>query len=386
MLPEDLDSVSLEDLRELVENRVREARTIDYKQGLEISTQGHRKEFLADVTALANTAGGDLLVGVAEQEGEPVALPGIEIRDFDALERQLLSLIRDGTEPRLRGVTVKAVETEANRYVLILRVPRSYGRPHRVVFGGHGHFYARDSSQKYRMDVEELRRAFMVLASQSEVEERFIVERTDLIRSDGGYARLEGTLKAILHLIPEASLVGAPDYDLGDVPWTDLRPLPRAALSFSNGFSLDVVYAYNDWAYTAFFRNGIIEAVERLIEHKRTIFPTPLQTEILEGTRSYLALMAKVGVEFPVRVYLTLVGIEGHSFPVWGVRELVGGPSRLDRDSVRLGAPVLEHAEVDLPRVLRPLFDRLWNAFGHPRCLDYDESGEWNPRERRPLA
>jgi hypothetical protein len=96
--------------------------------------------------------------------------------------------------------------------------------------------------------------------------------------------------------------------------------------------------------------------------------------------------MAKVGVEFPVRVYLTLVGIEGHSFPVWGVRELVGGPSRLDRDSVRLGAPVLEHAEVDLPRVLRPLFDRLWNAFGHPRCLDYDESGEWNPRERRPLA
>jgi len=374
------------DLMELKENGVRESRTLDYKSELPLDGREARKEFLADVTAFANTAGGDLVVGVTEKQGEPEAFPGIEIADWDEFQLRLTNLIRDGTEPRLQGLSFHRVSTTSGRYVLILRVPRSYRRPHRVVLGGHGHFYGRDSAQKYQLDVEDLRRTFTQAAGISEVLQQFRAERADLVRRDQAFSSVPHSPKAVLHLIPEDSLAGDRELDLSNIGLGEARPLPRAALGYSHGVALEGIYWYNEWAYTALFRNGIIEAVEALIVHKGMLSPNPLQQEVVDGVTSYLPLLRRLGVDPPFRIVLTLIGVKGCAFPVWSVDTLVRPRRQLVDDTLELNGPILDTFEVEPALALRPLFDRLWNAFGYARCGDYDETGAWRPRQRSVIA
>ncbi|MDO8502758.1 MAG: ATP-binding protein [Gemmatimonadaceae bacterium] len=72
------------ELQHLVENGVGESRQLDYKLELPGSSSGEKKEFLADATALANTAGGVIIYGVLELKdtngqntGLPATIPGI---------------------------------------------------------------------------------------------------------------------------------------------------------------------------------------------------------------------------------------------------------------------------------------------------------------------
>src|SRR6266511_1348956 len=75
-------------LESLRENAVAESRQLDYKERLPGERDDDKRELLGDVTALANTAGGDLIYGVRERRdaqgatGEPeaiVGLPGVNL-------------------------------------------------------------------------------------------------------------------------------------------------------------------------------------------------------------------------------------------------------------------------------------------------------------------
>jgi len=68
-----LEKISQADLQNLIDNAVAEGRTIEYKQALPGGTDSEKKEFLADVSSFANTAGGDLLFGISEDKGVPTA-------------------------------------------------------------------------------------------------------------------------------------------------------------------------------------------------------------------------------------------------------------------------------------------------------------------------
>ena len=66
MINKELASISLADLEDLLANTVGESRTLEYKSQLNLRSREERIELLADITAFANTAGGDLLFGVTE--------------------------------------------------------------------------------------------------------------------------------------------------------------------------------------------------------------------------------------------------------------------------------------------------------------------------------
>jgi predicted HTH transcriptional regulator len=58
-----LNQLSEKHLQSLIDNEIREGRTIDYKEKLETDA----KEFAKDVTSLANTLGGIIIYGVVEE-------------------------------------------------------------------------------------------------------------------------------------------------------------------------------------------------------------------------------------------------------------------------------------------------------------------------------
>ena len=63
MISKPLDAITLDDLHRLLENRISEGKTIEYKQVLPGGTDGEKIKFLRAVSSFANTAGGDLFYG-----------------------------------------------------------------------------------------------------------------------------------------------------------------------------------------------------------------------------------------------------------------------------------------------------------------------------------
>jgi hypothetical protein len=89
------------------------------------------REFLKDVSAFANTAGGDLLIGMDEQDGIVTAIPGLE-GDRDAILLRLEQVATANLTPRVVGLTMRAIPLASGKFVIAVRVPRSWLGPHRV--------------------------------------------------------------------------------------------------------------------------------------------------------------------------------------------------------------------------------------------------------------
>jgi predicted HTH transcriptional regulator len=58
-----LDKITEADLQNLIAAKVGESTYLDYKQQTYANSDDARSEFLADISAFANTLGGDIVIG-----------------------------------------------------------------------------------------------------------------------------------------------------------------------------------------------------------------------------------------------------------------------------------------------------------------------------------
>ena len=197
-----IDSITEDHLQSLIDDEERELRVTDYKRTLPGRTEGDKKEFLADVCSFANTAGGDLIYGMIESAGTPQELVGVDADDIDAEISRLESSVRDGIEPRIQGIRSQPVRLENSKHALVIRVPRSFSRPHVVTYKNHWKFYARSSNGKYQMDVGEVRRAFVLSESVADRIRVFRADRLGRIVSGETPVPIEGTGGDVLLIVP----------------------------------------------------------------------------------------------------------------------------------------------------------------------------------------
>jgi predicted HTH transcriptional regulator len=144
MLARALPDLAEADLLLLVTNSVAEGRDLEYKRDWPGNSDDDRKEFLADVSSLANAQGGDLVFGVEDADGIATAIPGVDPTNQDAAILRLENILRDGIEPRL-SVRVHWILLSNGRGALVIRVPGSLAAPHRVIFKNSGRFFNRNS-------------------------------------------------------------------------------------------------------------------------------------------------------------------------------------------------------------------------------------------------
>ena len=152
-----LDSVTEARLVALVSAGVAEGREIDFKLELPGGSDADKKELLSDVCSFANAGGGDILYGVDETGGVAVGVPGVAVPDADAEIWRLDSVIRGGLDPRMAGLRIEVVPLTGGRSVVVLRIPRSFARPHAVDYRGRFRFYSRGAAGKFEMDVAQVR-------------------------------------------------------------------------------------------------------------------------------------------------------------------------------------------------------------------------------------
>lgn len=160
MISRSFDEMGRSDLEALVANRVSERRDLEFKRDLPGETPEEIKEFLAEVTSLANAQGGDLIFGIEEKAGVATALVGLTVENQDKTLLRLENVLRDSIDPKLIGVQMEWIPLDEPFGAVIIRVPASLAAPHRVRYKKNGLFFGRNSGGKYEMDAQELRVAF----------------------------------------------------------------------------------------------------------------------------------------------------------------------------------------------------------------------------------
>jgi hypothetical protein len=262
--------------------------------------------------------------------------------------------------------------------------------PHRVVYQGKfGSFWARHSSGTYEMDTDDLRQAFTNSASVEEKISNYRNERVRAVIGNQTPVRLTRPNRMIGHLIPLDSFTSQLSFSVQELLGQFVNyPQFQCSLGRTPLINLDGVVSYDAAdggigaaGYVYAFRNGIIESVVDVLLHispmdtRRTkpVFKTGYPTEIIRSLRCYLKAMANLNVQPPVWFSLTLTGVEGMYIDMGGIDRY---PNPVDRD--RLDLPPVEITDLanpDCASLLRPMFDALWNASGHKRCFQYDQSG-----------
>src|SRR5690606_38962087 len=78
---------------------------------------------------------------------------------FDQESLRLEAILQSGVQPRIWGVKINSL-IDGDRRALTVYVPKSFDRPHRVTAYNSNRFYGRNSSGKFELDTDELRKMF----------------------------------------------------------------------------------------------------------------------------------------------------------------------------------------------------------------------------------
>lgn len=381
------------DLQDLVDRQEAERKTIEYKATLPGKTDEERKEFFGDVSSFANAAGGWLLYGIPAKDGVPEGLSGVQIDTADATILALENAIRDGIRPRFAVATV-VVPLTSGLSVVVMHIPRSYAAPHMVTFKHWSRFFTRDSNGRHPLDVDELRAAFARSESIAERMRDFRRQRIANVIADETPVPLIVGGKIVLHLVPFSAFdPGAGSrLDLSLLPTQfvysgQLQPINMGITHFRYNFDGFLTVGERSQTvaagYVQVFRTGGIEAVDAFMlrkdEHLGRLIPSvEFERGLVTALPRYLAVQQALGVEPPVAILLTLVGVRGYSLAT--KLPIPDDYTQIERDVLDLPEVLLDRFDITTataPQHLKPLFDIVWNATSYVRSLNYDEAGNW---------
>lgn len=302
-----LNQITDAPLSALIKAGAAESLHIEYKRETYGGNDDARREFLADISSFANSLGGDLVIGMAASKGVPTGFCPFT-GDADAEVLRLEQMARDGLAPRVANLRIVAVSLSQGGYVIVLRIPKSYNPPHRVIFKNSGRFWARSSAGKFEPNVEELRQVFVELPLIGDRVRSFRTERTAKIAAGEAPVGLLGGGNLILHVVPFSA------FDLGAV--LPLEEISRNVDSFppfdSRGasdfrFTFDGLLTASNAdglakpqrAYVQLFRTGMIEAVAsnlaRGTGNDMIVLPD-IEAKIVKSTCIYAASLQRFEV------------------------------------------------------------------------------------------
>ncbi|MBZ5656501.1 MAG: ATP-binding protein [Acidobacteriia bacterium] len=386
MIQKRLDDITEQVLAALISNGVREGRTIDYKRGLPGSTDADKKEFLADASSFANTATGDLVFGMDEDQGLPTQVTGIQTADLDLEIRRLESILAAGLSPRIR-YAIKVVSV-ANGQVLVMRVERGWTGPHRVIFQGHDKFYGRNSAGKYPLDVNELRTAFTLSGTAIERIRAFRTDRIIALANNETPIPFVEDPKIVLHCIPVDSFASQTQYDILPFYEGPMRLQPMGTTSWDLRLNLEGVLAFGRHqpahTYTQLYRTGVIEVVNAYalaMKHRGrvVIHSIAYEQNVFKYLPRCFQYLRELGCTAPVAVALSLIKTRGLEMAVDDFDIERGYP--INSDTIILPETLVEDLLTPIGKILKPLFDLVWNACGFPSSRNFDSEGNWIDRQ-----
>jgi hypothetical protein len=316
-----------------------------------------------------------------KKAGIPLEFPGVSIPDIDAKIGQLENIIRDGIQPRITGLAYNPLKLSNEKCVLIIRVPRSWAMPHRVKDSRR--FFSRNANGKYELDIPDVRTAFALSGTTMDKIREFRATRIRLIQTGETPVALRDGPKLILHIVPFGAFDPSVRLDAAalakhapqDIGW-------RRRHNF-DGFLIAEHEEPVVLRYLQLFRNGAMELVDSagsFAHDGHLLISHHLDTMLFEKISTYITSLKGLGVPPPVALMITLAGVSGYSLSIplkynWSYQK-----KSIDKNLLLVPDILIESYESNLPLLLKPAFDSVWNAAGLPHSMHYDEDGSWNPK------
>ncbi len=385
------DEVSIEELRQLISNKICEKRTIDYKQTLELVGDENRKEFLADIVSFANTNGGILIYGMREDAGLPVDLIGITSGNFDILKGQIESIIRDGIAPKLNTIKVIDVIITENNKAIIIKIPQSWASPHLVWFKRSSKFFARNSSHgKYQLEISEIRSSIIASENLYEKIRNFRLDRVSKLLNNQTPVLMNGNPKFVIHIIPFNSFNYANQIDMSSEKWSNLFNSNYYS-NYREKHNFDGYVIHNQFDtinpadhYTQYFRNGEIEIVDTTCTYikdgNKLIYSSRFENIFQEDIPIAALSLLSFNLGFPVIITLSILGIKDYTMGYYNPNYHSHGSFPIDKDNLLINEIIIQkYDDLKNPVSYKPLFDPIWNACGFVRSLNFNANGEQNP-------
>lgn len=371
------------DIRRLVENRVQESKSLDYKKELKIGQDKDKKEFLYDVSAMYNTEGGCLVFGIEESKdekgyntGTPAAICGINIDNSDKLTQQIEDIIKGNSEPRISNIILNIIEMEGI-FILVIGIPKGLGFPSMITFNESNKFYRRRNSGKYAVDVYELNQMFMQNQILKEYAEKFRSERIEKVRNLKVFPMLDNTASFFIQIIP-FSFINERTLDFTQIESMNLTTTmrPMGASGWDKMFNLDGFATFSTsydrqkiTSYDQILRNGIYEVYtssvfEQIKDDKgievNCIYGQYLISNTIEKIQNGLAVLQKFQIEPPFLICLSIHNI--YNGTIKGDR-LFG--RRFMTNEIILPQIILPTYETNIYTELKSNFDILWQSIGY---------------------
>jgi Putative DNA-binding domain len=386
MIEKPIEKIGLSDLTALI-GHVRESKTIEFKRAMP-GGKDSDVEFLAGVSALANTAGGDFVIGITTtKDGVADSVVGVRPPNLDAEKLRLEQLLASCVEPRLPRVDIHPVACSDGAHVLVVRAAHSWVGPHRVT--KNNKFYARNSAGKYALDVGELRTAFSLSGAAAERVRAFRTDRLAKIAARETPVPLTDATSIVLHMVPLPSFADRQAFDMVAALAAGTHfPLPLTGMTGSNRSRVNLDGIVNYYAqtqdgaksYVQVFRNGAIEGVAVMNREAdgAYIVDTVFANMIVAATRQYLAVMKSLDVAFPIFALLSFCNAAGCRMRY--TTDMSGmwyNTEPLHENVVAFPEITFDDSAADIPALLRPLLNIVSNAFGLGRSGMYDGQGGW---------
>ncbi len=305
---------------------------------------------------------------------------------------RLEHVARGGLQPRIANIAFYPVPIRGGGNVLIIRVPRSYNPPHRIIRQGSNRFWARSAAGKYEPDINELRTFFNAGPQTRGPHPQLPLRphRQDRRRANPVQLMNRGTF--VLHIVPFSA------FDMTSA-------LPLRVIERDSGFFVPIgsstansarinfdgilkssnadPQATQHRAYVQLYRNGIIETVDSTLADASII--SNLDDRLIREITRSLNDLAMVGIEPPYAVLVSLVGVLGARFNFRRGQDSQWNDNlsdRLDRDQYHFDEVIFETiptAQAEFASIIRPILDQMANAGGQATSPIFDNRGLYIP-------
>ncbi len=140
------------DLQKLIDEQIQESLTLDYKASASLAKDSRsREELCKDVSAFANSAGGQIVYGIEEKNARPT-----KIDNGSQITREWVEQVIDSNvHPRIEGLVVTSIPLDSGQHAFVLTIPQASGRaPHQAP---DHRYYKRQNFQSVPMEDYEIR-------------------------------------------------------------------------------------------------------------------------------------------------------------------------------------------------------------------------------------
>jgi Putative DNA-binding domain len=145
------------DLDILVAQDIQESLTLDYKEARSLGKgSSERNELCKDVSAFANSAGGQILYGIEEKDRHPMRVQEADGVDSGVITREWIEQVIDSNvQPRIGGLRIKPIEVAPGRLAYAITIPAATtNAPH---MAPDNKYYYRQNFQSVPMEDYQVR-------------------------------------------------------------------------------------------------------------------------------------------------------------------------------------------------------------------------------------